>query len=76
MKALKLYPGAVYSFEYTNHRDVTETRIATFIDVHFGAVEGFYPTPRILFYMEAGDRKGAPRSFDPAKINFDTWRQI
>lgn len=76
MKQLGLFIGATYSFEYTNHRDVTATRIATLLDAQFGAVEGYYPTPRLLFLMSAHDRDGAPRSFDPTKINFDTWRAI
>lgn len=76
MIRLSIIPGADYEFEYTNHADETEMRLAKFIDMHFGAVEPYYPTPRILFHMSAYDRGGAYRSFDPTKINFETWRKI
>jgi hypothetical protein len=75
MQPLKLFPGADYEFEYTNHAGETELRKAQFIDAHFGLVEGYYPTSRLLFHMFAYDRQ-AERSFDPANINFATWRQL
>lgn len=75
MQALRLFPGADYEFEYTNHADVTELRRARFIDAEFGLVEPYYPSPRFLLRMWAYDRQ-AERSFDPTKINFKTWRQM
>jgi hypothetical protein len=75
MTPLRLFPGADYSFEYTNHRGETETRTCQFVDADWGAVEPYYPTPRLLLRMFCYARE-AERSFDPAKINFETWRQL
>lgn len=72
---LRLFPGADYTFEYENHAGNVETRICRFVDAEFGAVEPYYPTPRLLLRMFCYARQ-AERSFDPAKINYETWRQL
>ncbi len=72
LQKLELFPGRNVRFEYTNHAGETETRTARFIDAEYGMVAPYYPTPRLLLRMWCYDRK-AERSFDPTKINFDTW---
>jgi hypothetical protein len=71
---LRLFPGADYQFEYENHAGKVERRTCLFVDAEWGVVEPYYPTPRLLLRMFCYDCE-AERSFDPAKINFETWRQ-
>lgn len=75
---LGLFVGAVYQFEYTNHRDDTEMRTATFLDYQIvgDGHEDYYPAGTHCFLMIAHDRNDAYRSFAVDKINFETWRKI
>lgn len=73
MKSLNLSAGFDYMFEYENHRGEIAMRHARFKDAEFGEVKGYYPTPRLLFRMFDYEKQ-AERSFDPTKINFETWR--
>ena len=75
---IEIFPGAVYQFEYTNHRDETELRTATF--KHFQIIgeghERYYPAGTHCFYMIAHDRNDHARSFAISNIDFSTWKKI
>lgn len=55
------------AFDYVNHRGEDGRRCVTFTSLHFGTVEGYYPTPTFLFCGWDHDKR-AVRSFDFAKM--------
>jgi len=75
---IELFPGATYQFEYTNHRDVTEMRTATFRNFQIVGEghDDYYPVGTHCFLMIAHDRNGAYRSFAVNNIDFSTWRKV
>lgn len=65
-----IYPGAILSFDYTNHRGTTEHRVVTYIGLEFGSNE-YYPQPQFLLRCFDPSR-GADRSF--AIANIRNWK--